>query len=99
MVGDIRQGLDCSRPVSPVGQGKAMMERELTGQRDGQAWKSHQINDEKFSGGKSRSRGPCHMVHVSVWILNVHGVANVSASKYACTILVPQGRSGYLEMS
>lgn len=24
------------------------MERELTGQRDGQAWKSHQINDEKF---------------------------------------------------
>lgn len=70
------------------------MERELTGQRDGQAWKSHQINDEKFSGGKSRSRGRCHMVHVSVRRLNVHGEANVSASKYACAHFVLQGRSG-----
>lgn len=50
-------GVDGSRPAGPLGQETAMMERELTGQRDGQAWKSHQINDEKFSGGKSRSWG------------------------------------------
>jgi len=60
-----------------------MIERELTGQRDGQAWKSHQINDEKFSGGKSRSWERCHIVHVSVGLLNVHGEANVSACKHA----------------
>lgn len=40
-----------SRPSEPV------MERELTGRRDGRAWKSHQINDGKFSGGKSRCGG------------------------------------------
>lgn len=50
-------GVDGSRPAGPLGRETAMMERELTGQRDGQAWKSHQINDEKFSGGKSRSWG------------------------------------------
>lgn len=67
------------------------MERELTGQRDGQAWKSHQINDEKFSGGKSRSRVRCHMVHVSVRPLDVHGEANVSAGEYACAHFVLHG--------
>lgn len=71
------------------------MEGELTGQRDGQAWKSHQINDEKFSGGKSRSRGPCHMVHVSVGLPAVRGEPNVSASKYACAHFVLQGCSSY----
>lgn len=78
-----------------------MIERELTGQRDGQAWKSHQINDEKFSGDKSRSwgtmsHGACKRVTTEC---TVHGKANVSASKYAVAHFVYQGCSGWLQMS
>ena len=36
---------------APLGlQAERVMERELTGRRDGQAWKSHQINEGKWSG-------------------------------------------------
>lgn len=60
-------GVDGSRPAGPLGRETAMMERELTGQRDGQAWKSHQINDEKFQWRQEsllgmKSHGACKRV-------------------------------------